>query len=498
MNPLDVMDRPAQRGFHIRILIACCGGPFLDGYVMSIIGVALLGVAEQLNPSTAESGLIGAASLIGIFFGSIIFGFLTDRIGREKMYAYDLAVLVVACALSVFVTGAWQLIVLRFLIGAAIGADYPIATSLLTEFTPSRKRGAMVGMSAVAWSAGAVSAYIVGAIVVAASGGNGNWRWLLASSAILGVAVILARRGIPESPRWLLRNGRVKDAEDVVEKIYGVRPKLEASTGEADEVRPATDLSQYFKGEYLRRIVMCSMLYLAVVTPLYALLTYLPVILTGFKIAGDGPTGLLVETVIIGLTVAGSIPALYLVERWGRRPLAVVPLALMVLPLAGLWLWADAPLWFVVAAFCSYAFISGGPSILVWIYPNELFPTEFRATAVGLTTAISRFGAATGTYLLPLSIASLGAGMTMLFGAILTAAAFVTCYLLATETKDRSLEDVSAVTSGPKMSSAPQASAAQSALDSQGFDSSLDGNGRGHSIGVTTPERSHTAPGEPH
>ena len=104
MNPIDVMDRPAKRGFHTRLLIACCGGPFLDGYVMSIIGVALLGVAEQLNPTTTESGLIGAASLIGIFFGASVFGFLTDRIGREKMYALDLVVLVVGCALSVFVT----------------------------------------------------------------------------------------------------------------------------------------------------------------------------------------------------------------------------------------------------------------------------------------------------------------------------------------------------------------------------------------------------------
>lgn len=84
--------------------------------------------------------------------------------------------------------------------------------------------------------------------------------------------------------------------------------------------------------------------------------------------------GLVVETVIIGLIVAGSIPALWLVERWGRRPIAVVPLGLMVLPLAGLWLWAGGPLWFIVGCFCVYAFISGGPSILVWIYPNELFP----------------------------------------------------------------------------------------------------------------------------
>ncbi|KLO27985.1 MFS transporter [Mycobacterium haemophilum] len=443
MNPVDVMDVPAKRGFRTRLLIACCGGPFLDGYVMSIIGVALPGVAKQLNPTATESGLIGAASLIGMFLGASVFGFLTDRIGREKMYALDLVVLVMGCALSVFVTAPWQLIVLRFVIGAAIGADYPIATSLLTEFTPSQNRGFTVGMSAVAWSAGAVFAYIVGALFIDMAGDNAHWRLLLATSAALGMIVILLRRGIPESPRWLVQTGRFADAEAVIKKVYGITVDVSfVRTDDAPE-KPKVDLRGYFRGEYLRRLTMCSALYLAVVTPLYALLTFLPTILSGFAISGDGPAGLMVETSIIGLIVAGSILALYLVERCGRRPVAVSPLGIMVIPLAGLWLWAGGRLWFIVAMFCIYAFVSGGPSILVWIYPNELFPTEFRATAVGIAISVSRVGAATGTYLLPLSIATLGAGTTMLFGAILTAAAFVICLFMAPETKGKSLEEIS-------------------------------------------------------
>ncbi|MFE5117594.1 MFS transporter [Arthrobacter koreensis] len=439
MNSLEVMNGPAKRGFHARILIACCGGPFLDGYVMSIIGVALIGVTSQLSPTTAEAGLIGAASLVGIFFGATVFGFLTDRIGREKMYALDLAVLVAACALSAFVQEAWQLIVLRFIIGAAIGADYPIATSLLTEFTPSRKRGIMVGLSAVAWSGGAAVAYIVGAIVIG-SFGDGQWRWLLASSALLGLIVIFIRRGIPESPRWLLQNGRTGEAEAVIEEIYDHKLDLSQVHLDAPDT-PKTDMRVFLQGFYLRRIIMCSILYLAQVTPLYALLTFLPSILNGFAISGSGPTGLIVETVIIALIVAGSIPALFLVEKWGRRPMVLAPLAVMTAPLVGLWLWADGPLWFVIAAFCAYAFFSGGPSVLVWIYPNELFPTEVRATAVGIATAVSRIGAAAGIYLLPMSIETLGVGTTMFFGAALTALALAVCAVLAPETAGKSLEE---------------------------------------------------------
>ncbi|QTX06016.1 MFS transporter [Agromyces archimandritae] len=446
MSSYDFMEHPAKKGFLTRLLIACCGGPFLDGYVMSIIGVALVGVSAELETSAVEMGLIGAASLVGIFIGSAIFGFLTDRYGREKMYAVDLLVLVVACAMSVFVTEAWQLVALRFLIGVAIGADYPIATSLLTEFTPSKKRGFMVGASAVAWSAGAVAAYMMGALVVGISGDNGQWRLLLGSTAVLGVIVILLRRGIPESPRWLARNGRVADAERVAKDIYGVDVSL-AEADQSNEVgEPAKiDLKPLFRGQYLRRLIMCSVLYIAVVTPLYGLVTFLPALLEGFHIDGGGVSGMWVETVILAITVAGSLVAMSKVDSWGRRPLAVVPLLLMAVPLLGLWLWTESPIWFVLIAFCSYNFFSGGPSILVWIYPNELFPTQYRASAVGIGTAASRFGAATGTYLMPISLETFGAGTTMLFGAILTLVAFVVVYIMAPETRGRSLEQTGAI-----------------------------------------------------
>ncbi|WP_272818774.1 MFS transporter [Prescottella equi] len=322
MKSFDVMDEAPTSRFHRKLLIACCGGPFLDGFVLSIIGVALVGIKADLMPSSAEVGLIGAASLIGIFFGATLFGALTDRIGREKMYALDLTVLVIGCALSAFVQEAWQLIVLRFVIGLAIGADYPIATSLLTEFTPTKKRGFMIGVTGLSWSLGAGFAYIVGAVFVGVSGGHDHWRWMLATSAILGVVVVLARRGIPESPRWLLGKGRVAEAEQVILDVYGKKLDL---TDEAPADSGMTMLQSFkaiVRGGYLKRTLMCGALYFAQITPQYAMLTFLPVILAGFAVSSDGSAGLIVETVIILLFAIGSIPALRWVETIGRRKMS--------------------------------------------------------------------------------------------------------------------------------------------------------------------------------
>jgi len=116
---LDIIDDASVGKFHRKLLIACCGGPFLDGYVLSLIGVAMIGISQDFSISGSMMGLIGAAAIIGTFFGATFFGALTDRIGREKMYALDLTVLVGACGLSAFVTSVWQLVALRFIIGLA-------------------------------------------------------------------------------------------------------------------------------------------------------------------------------------------------------------------------------------------------------------------------------------------------------------------------------------------------------------------------------------------
>lgn len=442
------MDQAPTSRFHRKLLIACCGGPFLDGYIISLIGVALVGFAQEIPANPVETGLIGAASLIGIFFGAVVFGALTDKLGREKMYALDLAVLVIACLATAFVQDAWQLIILRFIIGLAIGADYPIATSMLTEFTPAKKRGFMIGLSGLAWAVGAMFAFVVGFVMVNLSGGHELWRWMLASGAFVGLIVVLLRRGIPESPRWLAGKGRYDEANEVLKQVYG--PQVQLTAEDIAEIKQEQngsflrDLKEIATGGYLKRLVMCGLLYFAQITPQYALYTFGGVILAAAGIYGES-SSTLGELLIAALFALGILPALKLIESWGRRPMTLVPFALMALALAGLGLWQDAPSWFIVGAFAFYAFVSGGPSVLEWIYPNELFPTRIRATAVGIAVGVSRIGAATGTYLLPIGLATIGLNGTLLIGAAVTVLAFFVCLAWAPETKGRTLAEASSL-----------------------------------------------------
>ncbi|MFE2111607.1 MFS transporter [Kitasatospora sp. NPDC059463] len=432
------IDNAPYTAFHRRLALACSGGPLLDGYILSIVGVALIGMRPELGLSTADVSLIGAAALVGMFVGGALFGVLTDKIGREVMYTADLLVMIVCSVLSFWVDAVWAITLLRFVLGMAVAADYPIATSLLAEWLPAKDRGRLLGQQIVAWYAGAVLAYVTGYLFLQI-GGPGSWRWMLSSSAVLCVVFLVIRRGSPESPRWLAANGRVGEAVRLVERHLGV-------TVDGRELMPAptapgapTGLRLLMTPPYRRRTLFCGLFFLCQVGPLFAMLTFGPQLLEAFGMPG----GTVLETLGTGLIslvfLLGCYPALRLIDTWGRRPVIIRSFALMIVPLAVLGIWPDAPAAVVVVALCAYAFLCGGPNVLDWTYPNELFPTEVRATAVGVATSVSRIGAAVGTYLLPLSLTGIGTGPTMLIAAGVTACGLLVSVLWAEETRGTAL-----------------------------------------------------------
>ncbi|MFM9371935.1 MFS transporter [Streptomyces sp. Da 82-17] len=441
MSSTNMVDDAPLSGFHKKLALYSSGGPFLDGYILSIIGVAMTQITPQLQLSESAQGLIGASALIGIFLGAFAGGWLTDKFGRQVLYTVDLVAIIVCSVAQFWATDPVWLFVLRLVIGMAVGADYPIATSLMAEFTPRKHRGVLLGGLLVMWFAGGSIAYIVGEAMLAL--GDDGWRWMLASAALPATVIVLLRLGTPESPRWLVKKGRTAEAEKILKDVFGPEATL-ADLGE--EERENVDVKAILRSGYGKRMLFVSVFWTCSVVPLFAIYAFGPVILDALKLEGDlASYGAAVISVLFTL---GTIAALFAVNRMGRRTLLTHSFIWSGAALLLLGLFPDADASVVMALFSAYAVLIGGTQILQWIYPNELFPTEVRGTAVGLASSLSRIGAAVGTYLVPMALSGWGIGNTMLAAAAISAAGALASLAWAPETRGLTLKE-SATLSDP-------------------------------------------------
>ncbi len=436
MSDNAVDDAPLS-GFHKRLALYSSGGPFLDGYILSIIGIAMVQISPQLHVSTVWEGLLGASALIGIFIGGGIGGYLTDIFGRQTLYTIDLIAIIVCSLLQFFVSDVAILFLLRLGIGIAVGADYPIATSLLAEFTPRRFRGPLLGGLVVMWFVGATAAYFIGDALMVV--GNDAWRWMLLSPAIPATIIVLLRLGTPESPRWLLTKGRREEANAVMRKVYGAG----ASVDDLPPVQESVKFGALLRGGYLGRIAYVTTFWTCSIVPLFAMQAFGPKILAALNVSSE--TADLSSALISLLFLIGCVLALVVINRTGRRRLVIWSFLISSVGLLVVGFMPNAPMVLLAAAFLVYALGIGGTQILQWIYPNELFPTEVRGTAVGIASSLSRIGAAVGTYLVPLALTGLGVGVTMLIGAAVTLLGVIVSVLWAPETTNLALHEASAL-----------------------------------------------------
>ncbi|WP_406347502.1 MFS transporter [Streptomyces sp. NBC_00144] len=432
------LDTAQLNRFHVKLALVSSGGPFLDGYILGIIGIAMVQIQTQWRMSILWSGLIGASALIGVFVGGAVFGAVTDRIGRKLMFMIDLIAIIVCSVLQFFVTNEIELFVLRLLIGIAVGADYPIATSLVTEFAPKAWRAKLLGGLNAMWFVGATVAAFVGYVLLSSPDG---WKWMLASSAIPAAVIVCARARIPESPRWLHSKGRTQEAVDVLRQTVAEH----ATLADLPEEEGAVPMRALLTGGYLKRVVFISVFWTCTIVTLFAIYAFGPQVLALFNLNGGDEANLGYGLINLFFLI-GNVVALLLVDRLGRRPVLIGGFAVSALGLLYLAVEPDSGLWMVAFAFAVYAVFNGGPSILEWIYPNELFPTEVRATAVGLCTGISRIGSAIGTFATPWSLASLGLSATMYIAAGIALVGALVSFFMAPETKNKDLHVTSALT----------------------------------------------------
>jgi len=432
--------RGRDLGMLRRMTWATALGEGLDGFDLGVIAVVLPLISKELGLSPVWSGLIAASTLVGIFFGSPVVGWLSDRIGRRTLFTIDIGSFVAIGLLQAVVTEPWQLFVVRLLLGFAIGAEYALGAALLSEFAPAAGRGRRVAGLLVTWYVGYLVSVLVAYALVDLVGLS--WRWILATSVVPAVVTLVARIGLPESPRWLMGRGRVDDARAVADRYLGGEAYFREEEVDGEHGRVAAGgVRRLFEPGMRGRTVFVCVFYACNVAPSFAIFTFAPQVFTALGVTNEAAGTIIANTI----AAIGAFVGMLTIERVGRRVQLIGPFWIMTVALVVVALWGSAPGGVVVACFAAFAFFNALQGNLTAVYPSEVFPTELRSTGVGVSTAFSRIGAAAGTFLLPIGIDTVGIGPCMLVAAGLCVIGGAVSQVMAPETTGLSLTHTATV-----------------------------------------------------
>ena len=442
----DALDNAPISKTHLRITALSAAGTMLDGYDISIISVALIllyAVPTFGLNNPAARALIAASTVIGMFFGAIIFGYLTDLKGRKLMYVWDMVIFIVMTILISISFNFESLFIFRFILGVAIGADYAISSTIIAEISPVKTRGKLLVTNVLAWFIGAAVAAFVGYSLLPL--GTDAWRYMFLAGLIPAVIVLVLRKDVPESARWLAKSGQTDNARKVEMEITGKSDVLSETTS---DVR--TSFSRLFSRKYIKSTLFIGIFWFSFDVAFYGIGIFSPTILT---ILGLSSNLAILGTAIFDLfAVIGGVLAMVLIDRLGRKTITMVGFSGMAISLSVLAVITHfvsraglaatvAPMVFVM--FLMFEVTQAiGPGSTDFVYPLELFPTSERSTAVGFGTSVSRVGAILGITTFPFIVASYGISTSLLFFMGFAVIGVLSTLFLGTETKGKTLEEI--------------------------------------------------------
>ncbi|AWR98416.1 MFS transporter [Metallosphaera hakonensis] len=435
--------------FHIKSLITTGMGVFTDGYDLSSIGIVLLLVLSDFGITTKSpdyvtiTAAISGSALAGAALGAIIFGLLSNM-GRKKFYGLDVGLMTVGALLQAFVTDPTQLIIVRFLLGIGVGADYVLSPMIMAEHANAKDRGKTIALGfGLFWGFGATLAAIINLLLQALGlPGSLIWRIVLAAGAIPSASVIYLRRKIPETARFLGRiKGDQEGVKNVIREVTGQEVNLNSS------IRDNRGAFDYIKANWAIFLSACLLWFL------FDIVAYSGILFGPNLIASSlGIKPAIFQLLIEGaFTIPGGIVALSLIDRVGRKPLQVVGFVVMALSLMSF------------AFYKSSAGASFSPAIAFFLYglqnlgsqagPGsvsasgilgvELAPTKVRGFIQSLTVASGRIGATLTSFVFPSLFHEFGESFAVYFLAAISAVAAVLTFVAIPETKRKSLEESS-------------------------------------------------------
>lgn len=439
MRIADRLDSLPLRPFHWRLVTASGLGWMFDALDSGLVAFVLAVLAKEWGLTPTQTGRIGSMGLVGMFAGAILVGAFADRYGRKALFQATLAVFSVATGLCALAWSYASLLVLRFLVGFGLGGELPVASTLVSEFSPKAHRGKLVVVLESFWAFGWAIAAVVAYLFIPRFG----WRWAFALGSLPVLYVLYLRRAVPESPRFLEASGRFEEAKAVVrgvERACGEPPaELEPGLGPPPE---RASFSALWQGEAARRTLMLWVLWFAMVYSYYGIFIWLPSLLVA---SGHGLVKSFEYVLIItAAQVPGYFSAAWLVDRWGRKPtLLAYLLGCIVSALA--FGKAGTPAAIVVWG-SLISFFNLGAWGVVYTYTPESYPTALRGTGAGWASGVGRVGGILAPLVVGFILERWAGRQDLVFlqFAAVVALGLAAVAWLGEETKGRGLEQIAA------------------------------------------------------
>jgi putative MFS transporter len=428
---------------HTRLLGGSGMGWALDAMDVGLISFVIAQLTVVWQAEASQLSWVASAGFVGMAIGASLGGLLADRLGRRQVFALTLLVYGLATGLSALSWSIAALVVLRFVVGLGLGAELPVASTLVSEFSPKRIRGRIIVILESFWAVGWTAAAVIGYLVVPQ--GENGWRWALAFGAVPAVWAIVVRLTLPESVRFLESRGRIAEAERTVrifeDSAAGKTGTAPGATAEPAGHAPATStgpdtapaarapfrpLATLFGARLRRRTMALWLVWFCVNFAYYGAFIWLPTLLVaqGFSLVRSFE-----YTLIITLAqLPGYAVSAWLIEKWGRRATLATFLAGSALS-AGLFATAgDVTSILVFGSMLSF-FNLGAWGALYAITP-ELYPTGVRASGAGLAAGFGRIASIVAPFCVPLLSSAGGSTLTFaVFAAVFVLAALAALFL---------------------------------------------------------------------
>jgi len=381
-------------------------------------------------------GLVNSAALAGSLCGSLVLGRLADRVGRRQIFQYSILWYAVFTAVTAFAWGPWSVMSFRFLAGLGLGGMLVVDPSMLTEYLPPQRRGRLLVFLDFWWPVGLLLATGLSYVFLGPTFdrfGDWSWRYLFLAASFPAFLAFIARRTLPESPYFLARHGRSKEAAEVLTEITG--HEVEPTDFEAPD-EPRSSVRDLFAERLRSRAVTTALIWIALNISYYGLFLWLPFVLQTEK--NFHVDVYLLLTLSALSQFPGYAAAIWLVERVGRKPTLAAFLVLGGLS-ALAFAKADTQDVYVTALFF-VGFFNLGAWGAVYPYTSETFPTRLRSSAFGVMEGVGKAAAIAGPYIFGhLNDATGSTTWSLTFIAIVMAVGGVITALFGRETRGRAL-----------------------------------------------------------